>query len=99
MGTITLKVPQDIHLEYQIDSLKMVEQLLEWLKLQEQPIESDSLLGLFAEPLKDSQENIKGKETSIPSAKAVRQWELKAQENLTRYEKTGMLPESMFDFD
>jgi hypothetical protein len=85
MGTITLKVPQDIHLEYQIDSLKMVEQLLEWLKL--------------AESLKDSQENLKGKETSIPSAKAVRQWELKAQENLTRYEKTGMLPESRFDFD
>ncbi|MEN8217284.1 MAG: hypothetical protein ABFS56_13130 [Pseudomonadota bacterium] len=75
MGTITLKVPQDIHLEYQIDNLKMVEQLLEWLK----------------------PENIK--ETSIPSTKAVHQWEFKAQENLTRYEKTGMLPESMFDFD
>ncbi|OAD21042.1 hypothetical protein THIOM_003205, partial [Candidatus Thiomargarita nelsonii] len=25
MGTITLKVPQDIHMEYQIDSSKMME--------------------------------------------------------------------------
>ena len=72
MGTITLKVPEDIHLEYQIDSSKLVEQLLE-------------LLGL--------------KENSIPSSKAVHQWESKAQENLTRYEKTGKLPAKMFDFD
>ncbi len=37
-------------------------------------------------------------ESSIPSAKAVRQWELRAQENLTRYEKNGVLPEGLFDF-
>jgi len=52
MGTITLKVPQDIHLEYQIDSSKMMEQLLEWLKpLQKtkQYVENDKLLGLFAD--------------------------------------------------
>ena len=113
MGTITLKVPQDIHLEYQIDNSKMVVQLLEWLQpLQKQPIEDDSLLGLFAEspkqanyfqpqtkPLKEPQENLKGKESAIPSTKAVHQWELKAQENLTRYDKTGLLPEGLFDFD
>lgn len=78
MGTIKLKVPQDIHLEYQIDNAKMVVQLLEWLKhLQTQAIE----------------------ESSIPSTKAVQQWELKAQENLTHHEKTGRLPEGLFDFD
>ncbi|MDM8561941.1 hypothetical protein QUF54_01140 [Candidatus Marithioploca araucensis] len=78
MGTITLKVPQDIHMEYQIDNAKMVFQLLEWLQvIQKQPIE----------------------ESSIPSAKAVQQWELKAQDNLTRHEKTGLLPEALFDFD
>ncbi len=49
MGTITLKVPQDIHLEYQIDSSKMMAQLLEWLKpLKPQPVTNDRLLGLFA---------------------------------------------------
>jgi len=49
-----------------------------------QPIEDDSLLGLFAESpsqanyfqppakqLKEPQENIKGKESAIPSTKAV----------------------------
>jgi hypothetical protein len=109
MGTITLKVPQDIHLEYQIDNTKMVVQLLEWLQpLQKQPIEDKSLaespnransVPIFAKPLIVPQENLKGKDSSIPSTKAVYQWELKAQENLTRYEKTGMLPEGMFDFD
>jgi len=78
MGTIMLKVPQDIHLEYQINNTKMVVQLLEWLQtLQKQPIEG----------------------SSIPSTKAVHQWEVKAQENLTRHEKTGLLPEGLFDFD
>jgi len=78
MGTITLKVPQDMHMEYQIDNAKMVVQLLDWLQpLQKQTIE----------------------ESSIPNTKAVHQWELKAQENLTRHEKTGLLPEGMFDFD
>jgi len=78
MGTITLKVPQDIHLEYQIDNAKIVIQLLEWLQLiQKQPIE----------------------ESYIPSTKAIHQWELKAQDNLTHHKKTGILPEGMFDFD
>jgi len=45
MGTIMLKVPQDIHLEYKIDSSKMMEQLLEWLKpLKKQSIENNKLL-------------------------------------------------------
>jgi len=78
MKTITLKVPQDIPLKYQIDNAKMVVQLLDGLQpLQKQTIE----------------------ETSIPSTKALHQWELKAQENLTYHEKTGLLPEGMFDFD
>ncbi|WP_069470748.1 hypothetical protein [Candidatus Marithrix sp. Canyon 246] len=78
MGTITLKVPQDIQLEYQIDNAKMAVQLLEWLKhLQTQSIE----------------------ESSIPSTTALNQWESKAQENLTRHNKTGLLPDGLFDFD
>lgn len=50
MGTITLKVPQDIYVEYQIDSSKMMAQLLEWLKpLKPQTVKNDKkLLGLFA---------------------------------------------------
>ncbi len=36
---------------------------------------------------------------TLANTKAVHQWELKAQENLTRHEKTGLLPEGMFDFD
>ncbi|MEK8015314.1 MAG: hypothetical protein VSS75_000495 [Candidatus Parabeggiatoa sp.] len=43
MGTITLKVPQDIHVEYQIDSSKMMLQLLDWLKqLKPQPLNDDT---------------------------------------------------------
>ncbi len=38
-------------------------------------------------------------ESSIPSTKAVYQWEIKAQENLIRHEKTGLLPDGLFDFD
>ncbi len=52
MGTIMLKVPQDIHLAYQIDSSKLMEQLLEWLKplkKQEQEFEKNTLLGLFGD--------------------------------------------------
>ncbi len=50
MGTITLNVPQDIHLEYQINSLKLMDQLLDWLKpLKPQPVNNGSLLGLFAD--------------------------------------------------
>jgi hypothetical protein len=52
MGTITLTVPQNIYLEYKIDSSKLMDQLLEWLKplkKTKQPIENDKLLGLFAD--------------------------------------------------
>ncbi|RKZ82564.1 MAG: hypothetical protein DRR19_20430 [Candidatus Parabeggiatoa sp. nov. 1] len=53
MGIITLKVPQDIHLEYQIDSFKVMAQLLHWLKhleqTKQQPVKHDRLLGLFAD--------------------------------------------------
>ncbi len=52
MGTIILTVPEDIHLEYQFDSLKMMAPLLDWLKDSQktkQPIENDKLLGLFAD--------------------------------------------------
>ena len=53
MGTIMLKVPEDIHLEYQFDSLKMIAPLLEWLKNSQktkQQIEThDKLLELFAD--------------------------------------------------
>lgn len=52
MGTITLNVPKDIHLEYQIDNLKLMEQLLNSFQKFEptkQPIpKNDPLLGLFA---------------------------------------------------
>ena len=51
MGTITLTVPKDIHLEYQIDNLKFMEQLLNLLQKFEPtkpPIQkNDPLLGLF----------------------------------------------------
>jgi hypothetical protein len=68
MGTITLKVPQDIHLEYQIDSSKMMVQLLDWLKpLKPQPVQNDKekayaaamqdYLSRPAKPLKNSQES------------------------------------------
>jgi hypothetical protein len=52
MGTITLTVPKEIDLEYQIDNLKFMEQLLDWLQKFEPtkpPIQkNDPLLGLFA---------------------------------------------------
>jgi len=43
-------VPQDIHVEYQIDSSKMMAQLLDWLKpLKPQAVKNDKkLLSLFA---------------------------------------------------
>jgi hypothetical protein len=34
-----------------------------------------------------------------PSASAVRQWGVRAQENLAHYQRTGELPEKMFIFD
>jgi len=52
MGTIMLKVPEDIHLEYEFDSVKMMAPLLDWLKQSQktkQTSENDSLLGLFAD--------------------------------------------------
>jgi hypothetical protein len=56
MGTITLNVPQDIHLEYQIKSFKVMDQLLHWLKhleqpqpVKQQPVKHNRLLGLFAD--------------------------------------------------
>ena len=53
VGTITIKVPQDIQLEYEIDTIDlMIEGLLEQLKRKKQQVESggrDLLLGLFAD--------------------------------------------------
>ncbi len=50
MGTIMLKVPENIHLAYQIDSSKLMEQLLDWLKpLKKQKFETNTFLGLFGD--------------------------------------------------
>ena len=52
MGTITIKVPQDIQLEYEIDTIDVIEGLLEQLTRKKQQVESggrDLLLGLFAD--------------------------------------------------
>jgi hypothetical protein len=52
MGTITIKVPQDIHVEYQIDRSDITENIIEKLKeikLEPSTIKPDRLLGLFAE--------------------------------------------------
>lgn len=35
----------------------------------------------------------------VPSPNAVSQWEMKAQQDLAHYERTGKLPEGMFVFD
>jgi hypothetical protein len=42
---------------------------------------------------------VKLEECPAPSASAVRQWGVRAQENLAYYQKTGELPEKMFIFD
>jgi len=52
MGTITIKVPQNIQIEYEIDAIDVVEGLLEQLKCVRPRRESgkrDVLLGLFAD--------------------------------------------------
>ncbi len=52
MGTITIKVPQDIHVEYQIDRSDLIDNIIEKLKeikLEPTTTKPDRLLGLFAE--------------------------------------------------
>ena len=52
MGTITIKVPQNIQVEYEIDAIDVVEGLLEQLKCvkpRRESEERDVLLGLFAD--------------------------------------------------
>jgi len=52
MGTITIKVPKDINLEYKIDSVEATENLLENLnemKMKSESVKLDKLLGLFAD--------------------------------------------------
>lgn len=39
------------------------------------------------------------KVSPVPSASAIRQWGVKAQENLARHQQTGELPKNMFLFD
>lgn len=49
MGTITIRIPQDIEVEYKLEDSKAIEQLLEKLKqIQIQKI-NNSLIGLFAD--------------------------------------------------
>ncbi len=52
MGTITIKVPKDINIEYKVDSVEATENLLEKLnemKMKSESVELDKLLGLFAD--------------------------------------------------
>ena len=52
MGTITIKVPKDINVEYKVDSVEATENLLEKLnemKMKSESVELDKLLGLFAD--------------------------------------------------
>ena len=52
MGTITIKVPKDINIEYKVDSVEATENLLEKLnemKMKFESVELDKLLGLFAD--------------------------------------------------
>ena len=52
MGTIIIKVPQEIHIEYEIDNLEIAENLLETIKhIEQQPktVENNILMGLFAD--------------------------------------------------
>jgi hypothetical protein len=51
MGTITIKVPKDIDIEYKFDSVEATESLLEKLneiKMKSESVKLDKLLGLFA---------------------------------------------------
>jgi len=52
MGTITIKVPKDINVEYELDSVEGTENLLDKLnemKMKSDSVELDKLLGLFAD--------------------------------------------------
>lgn len=52
MGTITIKVPQDVQLEYEIDNLSVAEKLLTRFAAEPLVLKSvkpDRLLGLFKE--------------------------------------------------
>jgi hypothetical protein len=52
MGTITIKVPQNIHLEYEVDNTAIMENLLDKLQslvLKADVTTPDRLLGLFAD--------------------------------------------------
>ena len=52
MGTITIKVPKNINLEYKVDSVEATENLLEKLnemKMKSESVKLDKLLGLFAD--------------------------------------------------
>jgi len=52
MGTITIKVPKNINLEYKVDSVEATENLLENLnemKMKSESVKLDKLLGLFAD--------------------------------------------------
>ena len=51
MGMITIKVPDDINLEYEVGNIKFIKNLIYTLKeigLNSKFIEKDNLLGLFA---------------------------------------------------
>ena len=52
MGTITIKIPKDINIEYKVESIEATENILEKLnemKMKPEPVELDKLLGLFAD--------------------------------------------------
>ncbi len=52
MGTITIKVPKDINIEYKVDSVEATENLLEKLnemKMKSESVKLDKLLGLFSD--------------------------------------------------
>ena len=52
MGTITIKIPKDINIEYKVESIQAAENILEKLnemKMKPEPVELDKLLGLFAD--------------------------------------------------
>jgi hypothetical protein len=51
MGTITIRILQDIEVEYQLEDLKAVEQVLEKLKQLQPDVIEDELTGLFADEL------------------------------------------------
>jgi len=51
MGTITIKVPQKIHIEYRVSNMELTESIIEKLKnmrLTPSEKKANSILGLFA---------------------------------------------------